>query len=123
MSEFYDNASATARNLIERFGQELRLVRVESINDPVTGKSSTTYQNFHGYGAVFPIDKKLADGTRILMSDQEIYITTSYKLKVGDIIMLEDQLIENPDQGLTIVELEHLAPAGLDVLHKAIARR
>ncbi|GEM_PF-442266 len=125
----YVESQEDARELIEEFGQIgaiPRTVVTPPANPWEEGTETTVYHAVTM--AVLPMDEKRVDGTLILTGDRQVLIALdglTIVPAVGDVVMFDGAFSAGVYAGeeWTIAKLDTLAPAGLTVLHDAVARR
>jgi hypothetical protein len=116
----YAELASIAAEIISEFGGPAQLIRKDTSGtyDPTTGKMSETSVTQGTVAVVFPIDRKLINGTTVLASDETAYISTVgvTEPKATDTLTLNGQTY-------TIMSVAWIAPAGLAVLGELIVRR
>jgi len=117
---FYAEIAADAHALLAEFGALGQVTRIEQsgIYNPDTGDYDTTAVTQDCTAVVFPIDQKLVDGTTVLATDEQAYLST-----VGLTIPEPTQKLAWAGKTYTIMRVENLAPAGTSVLVTMIVRR
>lgn len=68
--------------------------------------------------AVFPVDQKLVDGTAVLSTDEQAYLSA-----VGLSMPEPTHILTLGGMARTVVSVKNLAPAGASVLVELIVRR
>ena len=68
--------------------------------------------------AVFPVDQKLVDGTTVLATDEQAYLSA-----VGLSIPEPTHVLTLGGVAFTVIRVKNLAPAGTSVLVELIVRR
>lgn len=115
----YADLALTADELLQEFGKALTVRHVVSSGyDPETGGSTITTTDEPGCGAKFPYGDKMIDGTMILTSDEQLYLSP-----VGITTPKpDDQVIIGADT-YSIVKVNTTAPAGIAVIHECQIRK
>ena len=123
MSFDYALSAATARRLLEQFGQTVTLSRTsDPVYDPVTGEyAGGGTVTSTAFGVLLPVGDEagntLGDGGVVRADDRKFIVDSGASL---------DALTTLTDAGggvWSIVNVVSLAPAGVNVLYKGIVRR
>lgn len=119
MTKFnYSRPAATAKRLLDRFGQDGLLSRAVPGGgyDPVTGPVQTT-QTSACIVALLEFDNHQIDGKLILVGDRRALIApdVSFEPQAGDVLTAGAESV-------TVVKNRPLKPAGVIVLHDCIVR-
>lgn len=115
----YANLKATARKLLQGFGQTMTLTRdVAGTYNPETGTIVNTTQTFSDYGVVLPYGEgssSVADSL-IQQGDRQVFIQMSTEPKTTDKMTIA---------GVTynIIAVKPLEPAGINVLYELQIRK
>lgn len=117
---FYEEIAATVQEILAEFGAPAQVTRTEQGGeyDPDTGDYVTTTVTQDVTSVVFPVDQKLVDGTTVLATDEQAYLSA-----VGLTIPEPTQKLAWAGKTYTIMRVENLAPAGTSVLVTMIVRR
>ena len=117
---FYSDMAATVQEILAEFGAPAQVTRTEQGGeyDPDTGDYVTTTVTQDVTAVVLPIDQKLVNGTTVLATDEQAYLSA-----VGLTIPAPTQKLAWADKTYTIMRAENLAPAGTSVLVTMIVRR
>lgn len=120
MSFDYGEIAQLADELLREFGGPGLLTHKERSGeyDPVLGDYPEIEVTLDCTAAVFPIDHKLVDGTTVLSTDEQAYLSA-----VGLAAPTPAQRLTWQGKGYTILRVENLAPAGESVLYTLIVRR
>jgi hypothetical protein len=120
MSFDYAEIAQVAHEILAEFGAEGVLTRKErgTVYDPGTGGYSETMTTQSCTAVVFPIDQKLVNGTTVLATDEQAYLSA-----VGLTIPQTGQALTWQGADYTLMNVENLAPAGLSVLVELIVRK
>lgn len=115
MSAFYDDAAATVLEMLEEFGQLIRLNRSDTGDyDPDTGiVAPGTLITFLGMGLVLSYRQEQIDGTLIRQGDRRMYVAANIgtRPQPGDSIILADETVTS------VVVSSPFAPDGTLVYH------
>jgi len=115
---FYSDIAATAKVLLQMYGQTITLVRKTgaSIN-PVTGvEVAGTDASVTTTGLLGKFPDKLIDGTRILSSDRRLILSNEQTPVMSDKVTVNGY-------DWTIIDIETVSPAGTDVIYICQVRR
>lgn len=120
MSFDYAEIAQVAHAVLTEFGAEGVLTRKErsGVYDPAAGAYPETTVTQSCTAVVFPIDQKLVNGTTVLASDEQAYLSA-----VGLDLPAPPQVLTWQGVDYTLVRVKNLAPAGLSVLVELIVRR
>lgn len=90
---FYSDLAATARTLLETYGQAVTITRTtgETI-DPVTGDvTAGTDTEYTPNGVLRPFPNELIDETRITSSDRELVLDDTVEPLMGDLVTIDGE--------------------------------
>jgi len=114
---FYSNLANTASRLINKYGQNILIVRSGDSVDPVTGVTTSGSDiNYKTMGILQTYPDNLIDGTRIKASDRLVIID-------GSITPLIDDKIKLESQNWNVESLKTSNPAGTSLVHFVQVRR
>lgn len=112
MSKFdYDRSAATADRLIDKFGQQGTITRMENIGQP--WKPVQSKVNYPCRLVVLSYTAKDIDGTLIKAGDKKVYVS-AIGLKIEP--KTTDKLVINGKEN-TIISVDQLNPAGTPVYY------
>lgn len=114
----YAKMAATARNLLDRFGATVQVVRVTGAStDPVTGMTTPgTTETFEPKGVLLKFPDRLIDGTRIKQSDRRLILDDTFEPTLSDKPVIEGQ-------EWSLIEDMTVSPAGVPIVYEFLARR
>lgn len=118
-AEFYNQMAGVARDLISRFGQEVKIIRASQASqpDPVTGATQPgDVLEFYPQGVFRTYPANLIDGTRIKAGDREIILDDTERPRMTD-------KIEVDDEHWPIVDIQTAEPAGIPLVYFVQVRR
>lgn len=117
---FYDEVQGDAHAVLTEFGAAGQITRKErgGVYDPAAGAYPETTVAQPCTAVVFPIDQKLVNGTTVLASDEQAYLSA-----VGLVLPAPPQVLTWQGVDYTLVRVKNLAPAGVSVLVDIIVRR
>ena len=112
----YKALQKVADDLTAEFGAKLNATRQPSVTRTNGREIINPGGKFTVTGAVVDYEGKEIDGTRIKAGDKKLVVGGSTRLKIGDIIHLEDgdYRVENPGE---------VNPAGTNVVNVATLRK
>lgn len=115
---FYTRMAATASKLLDKYGADVSVVRVESGSvDPVTGVvTEGNTLTLKAKGLINKFDDKLIDGTRIKASDRVLIMNNAF------VPLMTDRPTVG-GQNWTIVEVNTVQPANVPVVYMVQVRR
>lgn len=108
----YASTATQAAELLQEFGRAATLTRSEpGAYDPTTGTGSMVDTVQTVYAVVLPYGDGMVDGSRILATDQQAYVSVGTTApRAGD------AMTWGADQ-LRVIEVKALSPAGTAVLY------
>ncbi len=117
---FYDEVRSDAHAVLTEFGAAGTLTYKTRSGeyDPDLGDYSEVEVTQACTAAVFPVDQKLVDGTTVLATDEQAYLSA-----VGLSIPEPTHVLTLGGVARTVVSVKNLAPAGTSVLVELIVRR
>lgn len=120
MSFDYAEIAQTVQELLEEFGAPGKLTRKDraGVYDPDLGDYPEVEVAQDCTAVVFPIDQKLVDGTAVLATDEQAYLSA-----VSLTTPTPSHKLTWQGKGYTIVRAKNLAPAGVSVLVELIVRK
>lgn len=120
MSFDYTEIAATVQELLEDFGAIGQLTRKDraGVYDPDLGDYPEVEVVQDCTAVVFPIDQKLVDGTTVLSTDEQAYLSA-----VGLTAPNPPHMLTWQGTDYTIVKMKNLAPAGVSVLVELVVRK
>ena len=120
MSQFYDEAATTVVEMLDEFGQVVRLNRADTgAYNPDTGTVEPgTTLTFLGLGVVLSYRQEQIDGTLIRQGDRRMYVAANLATtpRPGDSIILADDTL------VSVVISSPFAPDGTLVYHDVQCR-
>ena len=116
----YARMAGRAAGLLARFGAQGQVIRKEQSGtyNPDTGDFAATTVVQDVTCVVLPIDQKLVDGSTVLATDEQAYLSA-----VGLTTPKPTDKLVWQGVTYTIVRVKNLAPAGESVLCELILRR
>lgn len=114
----YNELKLTARQLLKEFGREVSLIRrTGDTYTPDNGLVKGTEQTIRGPAVNFPFKKsdRLRPDTLIQAGDEQVIIELSVKPRSTDLIDLDGVVY-------SIIDVENIAPAGVNVIYILHAR-
>lgn len=121
MAGFYEDTRATADEILREFGAAGLVTRKVPGGDydPDTGTTTPdTEVSQQCTAVVLPINQKLVNGTTVLATDEQAYLSA-----VGLTIPAATQTLTWQGVDYTIMDVKNLAPAGVSVLVEMVVRR
>lgn len=120
MSFDYAEIAQVAHEILAEMGSAGLITRKErgGVYDPAAGAYPETTVTQSCTAVVFPIDQKLVNGTTVLASDEQAYLSA-----VGLVLPAPPQVLTWQGVDYTLVRVKNLAPAGVSVLVDIIVRR
>ena len=120
MSFDYAEIAQVAHEILAEFGAEGVLARKErgTVYDPGAGGYGETTVTQPCTAVVFPVDQKLVNGTTVLATDEQAYLSA-----VGLTVPAPTQVLTWQGADYTLMSVKSLAPAGLPVLVELIVRK
>lgn len=113
---FYDSLALTAQNLIRSKGAAVVLKRAGTpMYTASEGTAETPYAEFGTFAVTIDGMLKEVDGMQVLSGDKTLYMESSVKPAVGDMVVLDSE----PH---AVVAVQRLAPAGVVVIYTVLAR-
>ena len=120
MTKFdYSRPAATAKRLLDRFGQDGQLSRtVPGGYDPVTGPTDPIDLQSPCTVALLEFDNRQIDGELIRVGDRRALIApdVAFEPLAGDLLTADGEVLQ-------VVRNRPMKPAGLIVLHDCIVRK
>lgn len=119
MSFNYPKTAATAKRLLDRFGQPVMLTRTTpGTYAPATGTATDTTATHTGIGAKLDYAQRDIDGTLIKVGDCRVYIAPDLTVtpQTGDKITIGSET-------WNVITSRPLEPAGVVVLHDVQVRK
>lgn len=117
---------STADRLIEAKGQVITLTRrAPSAYDPATGTSAITLTTQTGKGVILPLSPMTkANASNIVAGDQQMLLSSLNS--TGGVLTVphvDDTATLANGEVVSIVSVDPLSPAGLDILYDCVVRR
>lgn len=115
-----------AADVIARKGQAITLTRMAAgAYNPATGTSPVTETEQAGKGVILPLSTfRKANGANIVEGDQQLLLSA---LKADGSVLtiphVNDVVTDANGADWTIIAIEPLSPAGLDILYDCVVRR
>ena len=118
MSFDYAKTAQTAQRLLAKFGARTTLAHpVAPAYDPETGATTPVDAMTNVTAAVFPVDARFVDGSMVLATDLQAYLSA-----VGVDEPVPGDVLTWGGKSLTVVRAMNLGPAGVFVLYELIVR-
>lgn len=120
MSFDYAEIARDAHEILQEFGAAGQITRKErsGVYDPAAGAYPEITVTQPCIAVVLPIDQKLVNGTTVLSTHEQAYLSA-----VGLDIPAPPQTLTWHGVNYTLVRVKNLAPAGVSVLVELIVRR
>jgi hypothetical protein len=114
----YAGTAQTAHRLLQRFGAATTLTRPGAPTyNPETGTATPGDTATAVTAAVFPVEARFVDGTMVLATDQQAYLSA-----VGVAEPLPGDVLAWGGKALTVIRAKNLGPGGVMVLYELIVR-
>jgi hypothetical protein len=114
----YARIAQTVQRVLTKFGARTTLTRsVEPTYDPETGTTTSSVAVAAVTAAVLPVDARFVDGSMVLATDQQAYLSAVgvAEPKPGDVLAWGGL-------ALTVIRAKNLGPGGVMVLYELIVR-
>lgn len=120
MSFDYAEIAQVAHEILAEMGSAGLITRKErnGVYDPSAGGYLEATLTQPCTAVVLPIDQKLVNGTTVLATDEQAYVSA-----VGLTLPAPTQILTWQGVDYTLIGVKNLAPAGLSVLVELIVRR
>lgn len=107
--------SATAKRILDKLGSRgfVKLVKLDSTYEPVSGVKSSTETVIDLSAASLPVPSELVDGERIKLTDKLIIMDNETAPDLSDIIRIEGK-------NYRIVSIEEVNHAGTVQIYKVV---
>lgn len=118
MSDFYDSIIATARRMLEKFGESVFIQKsISETFDPVTGANTDSKQMFETVGLLTEFKYLYGGENTTAKRFDKMFILADYvKPDIKDSIYYNDELY-------AIEEVSKIAPVGEPIIYKVIVKK